>query len=265
MSGGGEVALVSVQIEAAVAVVTLENPPVNAMSDALLDGLGDALERLDGDDGVLAVVLTGSGEKAFAAGADLPALRHAMDSPGALSDHTDRTGRVLSRLNGMRAPTIAAIQASAVGGGLELALCADLAIVDARARLGLPEVGLGLIPGAGGTQRLARRIGVARATEMILRGRVIDSGSALELGLVSAVAEAGRTLSDALDLARELGRQPAIAVREALAAIKGGIALDLDSGLDLERAAFRRVLATEDAREGVDAFIDRRPPRFVNR
>jgi enoyl-CoA hydratase/carnithine racemase len=261
----GATRLIEVESVAGVAVVRLDNPPVNSMADALLDELGAVLESVEADLEVGALVLTGTGSKAFAAGADLPGLRAAMDDPDELAAHTSRTRRVLSRLAAMRLPTIAGIQASAVGGGLELALCCDLAVADEGARLGLPEVGLGLIPGAGGTQRLSRRVGAPIATEMILGGRLVKAPRALEIGLISAVAPAGEALAEARQLAERLAGQPRLAVEQALRVIRGGAELDLDEALDLEREAFLAVLATADAREGVDAFIARRKPSFRHR
>lgn len=247
-----------------VVTLHLDNPPVNAMADGLLDSLGEALERVDRSQAARAVVLTGRGSKAFAAGADLPGLRAAMDDESEMERHTTRTRRVLTRLATMRQPVIAALDASAVGGGLELVLACDLAIAAAGSRLGLPEVGLGLIPGAGGTQRLTRRIGALAATELILTGRLVTAEEAHRLGLISAVAKPGKALEDACSLARRLADQPAVAVQEALRVIRSGLALPLEEALDLERAAFIGVLRTPDACEGVDAFIERRRPRFTH-
>jgi len=262
MSGQG---LVKVDVREAVAVVELVNPPVNAMSDPLLEELDEVLAALDEDAESRAVVLTGSGDKAFAAGADLPSLRVAMDHPDELDEHTARTRRVLGRLDDLRQPTIAAIQATAVGGGLELALCCDLAIASEDARLGLPEVGLGLIPGAGGTQRMSRRVGVSKATELILTGRLVKATEAASLGLITGVATSGDALDDSVALARRLVAQPRLAVEGALRSIRAGADLVLAAGLEIERRAFLDALATEDAREGVDAFIARREPRFTHR
>jgi len=248
-----------------VATVRLDNPPVNSMSDPLLDQLDAALAGLASDGAVGAVVLVGTGEKAFAAGADLPTFRQVIEDPAEIEAHTGRTRAVLTRLGAMPAPVVAAVQASAVGGGLELALACDLVVADERARLGLPEVGLGLIPGAGGTQRLARRVGRMRATAMILEGRVLEAGEALAIGLVGELAPAGGVLAAARERAARLAAQPRVAVREALRVLRGGAELPLEQGLDLEHDAFLTVLATADAREGIDAFLERRAPSFGHR
>jgi enoyl-CoA hydratase len=259
--------LVAVEVDAAlgVAVVRLDNPPVNAMEEALLARLGEAFERIEAEEEIRAVVLTGTGDKAFAAGANLPELLEIMDDPDAIASHTALTRDVLGRIAACRRPVVAALQASAVGGGFELALSCDFVIADPRARVGLPEVGLGLIPGAGGTQRLARRIGAAAATEMILTGRLLKAPDALARGAVGAVAEPGEALVEARELAARLAAQPALAVEAAKRAIRLGGELSLEAGLDVERGLFTEILASADAREGVEAFISRREPRFGHR
>ena len=265
MNGSGRVGpLVHLEVDAAVATLRLDNPPVNALSDDVFDSLDRALSEV-ADSQVRAIVITGTGEKAFAAGADLPKFRDSMGDPEHFRAHTARTRRVLDRLARTTHPTIAAIQASAVGGGLELALCCDLAIAAENARLGLPEVGLGLIPGAGGTQRLGRRIGTLRATELILTGRLLKAPEALDMGLISAVASPGEVLDEARSLASKLAAKPALAVRAALGLVRAGADVELARGLDDERDAFLEVLAGDDAREGVEAFLERRDPNFRHR
>jgi enoyl-CoA hydratase/carnithine racemase len=157
---------------------------------------------------------------------------------------------------------IAAVQATAMGGGLELALCCDLIVVDERARLGLPEVSLGLIPGAGGTQRLWRRVGPARAAEAILLAQPLTPARGLEIGLVNEIAPAGAAAEHALALATRLAGLPARAVQAAKRALRGGFDLPLQEGMALEREQFESVLGTADAREGVQAFLERRRPSF---
>ena len=159
---------------------------------------------------------------------------------------------------------MAAVQAAAVGGGLELALSCDLIVADERARLGVPEVGLGLIPGAGGTQRLPRRIGAARAAELVLRGRLLKAAEAERIGLVNEAVPVGTALDRALELAAELASRPAVAVQAAKRAMRIGSELPLSEGLDVEHTEFLATLASADAREGVDAFLNRRRPQFVH-
>ncbi len=245
-----------------VAILTLEQPPVNAMDNALLEALALAAESLRDDATVRAVVLTGSGEKAFAAGARLDEFAGMLGDRSEIRHHTELSGWALRSVERLPQPVIAAVQATAMGGGLELALCCDLIVVDERAKLGVPEVSLGLIPGAGGTQRLPRRIGSARAAEAILLARPMGAARALEIGLVNEVAPAGESLAHALAIAARIAELPARAVQAAKHALREGRDLPLREGLALEREQFEGVLQTADAREGVQAFLQRRPASF---
>jgi enoyl-CoA hydratase/carnithine racemase len=185
-----------------------------------------------------------------------------MDERAAIRHHTELSRWALTALGRLPQPVIAAIQASAIGGGLELALSCDLAVADERARLGLPEVSLGLIPGAGGTQRLWRRIGPLRAAEAILLAQPLSAERACEIGFINEVAAAGEALSRALVLATRLAELPARAVQAALRALRAGQELTLHAGLELERELFETVLTSDDAHEGVQAFLQRRAPAF---
>jgi len=255
---------VEVRRDGAVGVVTLNNPPVNTLGNPVLEALLGAVESLQDDPGIRSVVITGTGEKAFASGADLPAFVQMLDSPDEIAHHTSLTRRLFDTIGGLRQPVVAAVQAAAVGGGLELALSCDLIVADERARLGVPEVGLGLIPGAGGTQRLPRRIGAARAAELVLRGRLLKAAEAERIGLVNEAVPEGTALDRALDLAAELASRPAVAVQAAKRAMKIGSELPLSEGLDVEHTEFLATLSSADAREGVDAFLNRRRPQFVH-
>jgi enoyl-CoA hydratase len=256
---------VDVSRSGAVALLTLDDPPVNALSDDLLSELEGAIAILAADDEVRAVVLTGAGKKAFAAGAKLDELAAVMNDPEAIADHTALTRRVLGAIEALPQPVVAAVQAAAVGGGLEVALACDLIVVDARAKLGLPEVGLGLIPGAGGTQRLPRRIGAGRAIPMLMLGELLSAEEAQAIGLSNRVAPTGKALQIGLELAEQLATRPAQAVRALKRAVRGGAELSVKDGLDLERAEFGAILGTPDAAEGVAAFIERRPAQFSHR
>jgi enoyl-CoA hydratase len=256
---------VEVRRDGAVGVVTINNPPVNTLGNPVLEALLGAVQSLQDDPGIRSLVITGTGEKAFASGADLPEFVQMLDSPDEIAFHTSLTRRLFGTISELRPPVVAAVQAAAVGGGLELALSCDLIVADERARLGVPEVGLGLIPGAGGTQRLPRRIGAARAIELVLRGRLLKAADAERIGLVNEVAPEGSALERAVELAAEIASRPAVAVQAAKRAMRIGIGLPLNEGLDVEHDEFLGTLASEDAREGVDAFLNRRPPEFVHR
>jgi enoyl-CoA hydratase len=246
----------------AVALVTLDRPQVmNALSFALLDELGEALATLDADPACRVVVITGAGERAFAAGVDIREL--AAQTPDSLLDRDPFA--VLERIPAMRVPVIAAVRGFALGGGFELALACDLVVASDDAQLGLPELGLGVVPGAGGTQRLSHAIGRARALEVILTGRRINADEAERLGLVTAVVPAADTLAHALELAARIAAAPPLAVTTAKAAVNASTRLPLADGIRFERAAFAALFATEDQHEGMSAFLEKRPPAWTGR
>jgi enoyl-CoA hydratase len=244
-----------------VALVTVDNPPVNALGDDVLDALADAAGAVATDAAVRAVVVTGAGDKVFMAGADLGEFQKLLDGDGSIEAHVRRSRRALDLLSSLPQPVVAAVQASAMGGGLEVALCCDLIVADPAARLGLPEVRLGLMPGAGGTQRLPRRIGVGPSAELLLLGKAVDAAEGHRLGLVNRVSEPGGALAEAVELATRLAGLPTQAVRS----IKRMLVRPDAGGLDREREAFLSVFATDDAREGVAAFVEKRAPAFRHR
>jgi enoyl-CoA hydratase/carnithine racemase len=244
-----------------VATIVIDNPPVNALSVETLMALDDAVTDV-ADTDVRAVVITGTGTKPFAAGADISDFPRLLADPEAMRKQVDWASGIMDRVAGLKQPVIAAVQGHAVGGGLELALCCDFIIADASVRLGLTEVKLALIPGAGGTQRLPRRIGQARAKDLLLRGRLLTAAEAYEWGLVSAVAVEGEALADAMALARELAERPGRAVQALKALVDSD--LELDAGLAFERSQFMAVFGTADAGEGYRAFLEKRPPNFVH-
>jgi enoyl-CoA hydratase len=251
---------VRVAIDGPVAVVTVDNPPVNALGNTILEGLRATAQALAANTDVRAVVLSGAGEKAFMAGADLDEFRGFLDVEGAIHEHVEISRGALGALSALPQPLVAAVQASAMGGGLEVALTCDLLVVDPSARLGLPEVRLGLMPGAGGTQRLSRRIGEGRAKELILLGGNITAEEAHAIGLANRVSAAGRTVEEAVALAERLAGLPGRAVQ----AIKQAFAADLTRGLDRERELFLGLFTTDDVREGVAAFVEKRKPAFTH-
>jgi enoyl-CoA hydratase len=245
-----------------VALVTIDRPEArNALSFALLAELADTLERLDTDRTTRAVVLTGAGEKAFAAGADITEL--AEQTPERLRAEGHFTS--WDRIAAVGVPVIAAVRGYALGGGCELAMSCDLIVAGDDARFGQPEIKIGVIPGAGGTQRLTRAIGAARAMELVLTGRMIDATEAQAAGLVTKVVPAADTIGEALALADAIATGPPLAVRAAKRAVREAAEGPLSAGLRAERDAFFDLFATDDQREGMRAFMEKRPPTWTGR
>ena len=246
-----------------VAIVTVDAPPVNALGRAVIGALAAAARELAGDRSVRAVILTGSGTHAFMAGADITEFEGLLgDGPAALDAFLDAAGRMLAAWATLPQPVLAAAQANAIGGGLELALVCDLILLDADARVGLPEVKLGLIPGGGGTQRLAHRIGRGAAKRMMLLGSLLDSEQALGCGLVDIVAPAGAALDEARGLAARIAANPAVAVQAIKRAVDAAGDGALEYGLAVERDAFMAAFASDDFKEGYTAFLEKRKPVF---
>ena len=238
-----------------VALVTIDRPEaLNALSFGLLRELADALEGLDADPGCRVIVLTGAGTRAFAAGADIREL--AVQSSASLADGHDFDA--WGRIDAIGLPLIAAVRGFALGGGCELAMACDMLIAGDDARFGQPEINLGVIPGAGGTQRLTRAIGPARAMELILTGRTMDADEASAAGLVTKIVPAGATVDAALELAARIAAMPPLAVRAAKSAVRAAAELPLTHGLAAERQAFFALFDTADQAEGMSAFIEKR-------
>lgn len=248
-----------------VARLTIDNPPLNLVTEALLASFEVALAALEAADPgeVRAVVVTGEGERAFSAGSHVGEFE-AQRGPAGRARHELESG-VATRLAELPMPTIAAIEGNALGGGLELALCCDLRVASEHARLGLPEVRLAVIPGAGGTQRLPRIVGLARAKELILTGRVLTATEAERIGLVHEVVPAGQALARATAIGEEIALRGPIAVREAKRLIDQATDLDLDAGLAAELDASDRVFATDDMLEGAASFFGKRDPEYHGR
>jgi enoyl-CoA hydratase len=244
-----------------VALVTLDRPEaLNALSFDLLDELADALAALDADPSCRAIVLTGSG-RAFAAGADIVEL--APQTYASLRD--GHRFDVWDKLAAVGLPMIAAVRGVALGGGCELAMTCDMIVAAEDARFGQPEIRLGVMPGAGGTQRLTRAIGKARAMELILTGEPIDARLALSLGLVNRVVPAEATVDAALELAARIATMPPLAIRAAKAAVRGAHEDALAAGLTAERDTFFRLFDTADQSEGMAAFTEKRSPTWSGR
>ncbi len=246
--------------EDGVEILVLKNPPVNALSTALLADLERAVGALATDPKVRAVVLTGEGQY-FSAGADLKEMA-TLDLASA--PRIVREGHaLLERLAGLPVPVVAAINGLALGGGLELALACDLRIAGESAKLGAPEVNYGLMPAYGGTQRLPRLVGLPKAKELVFTGAMISAAEALRIGLVNRTVPAGQELRAARDLAHTIGQRAPRAVRAAKRAMAEGIEGPLARGLENEAHLFEtEVLPSEDLAEGIAAFLERRPPKF---
>ena len=240
-----------------VALVTLDRPAtLNALSFDLLDDLVDALETLDADPACRAVVITGSGSRAFAAGADIRELEPQTSASLAAGGRF----RAWDRLAAVGLPLIAAVRGVALGGGCELAMVCDMIVAAEDATFGQPEILIGVMPGAGGTQRLTRAIGKGRAMELILTGRSLTAPEALARGLVTRVVPPEATLDAALELAATVATMPPLAVRAAKAAILDASDRPLADGLANERTAFFGLFDTDDQAEGMAAFTQKRPP-----
>ncbi|MDG4823426.1 enoyl-CoA hydratase-related protein [Asanoa sp. WMMD1127] len=245
-----------------IGTIRLERPPMNALNTQVQEEIrAAALEAAD-DDSVRAVVVYG-GEKVFAAGADIKEMTAMsyVDMAGRAANLSAALGAVAR----IPKPVVAAITGYALGGGCELALACDWRVVADDAKLGQPEIKLGIIPGAGGTQRLARLVGPARAKDIVLSGRMVDADEALRIGLADKVVPAADVYAEAVALVRPYANGPAQAIRAAKAAIDGGLDMDLNSGLAWESQLFAALFATDDRREGMTAFVEKRKPDFTGR
>ena len=256
---------ISTEYDDAVAVVTIDHPPVNALSAPLLEELEAELARLDADDGVRAIVLEGAGERAFVAGADIsefPALREAASQEGGSARGIQKLG---ARMDAAHTPFVAAIHGFCLGGGLELAMCCDIRVASEDAQLGQPEIKLGLIPGGGGTQRLPRLVGLGRAMLLNMTGDFIDARTAYEWGLVERVVPKAELLETAVGIGRSISQRSPVAVSVLRELARTTRDLPLEEGLRREADGFRRCLASEDGAEGVAAFLEKREPQFTGR
>ncbi|MEQ4576212.1 MAG: enoyl-CoA hydratase-related protein [Gammaproteobacteria bacterium] len=256
--------VVLVEDRQAVRTLTVNRPDkLNALNRQTLQALDQAFAEAAAADGVRAVVLTGAGAKAFVAGADIAEM---ADLPAVQGRDFSLLGQqLMRRIERMPKPVIAAINGFALGGGLELAMACHLRLAADSARVGQPEINLGLIPGFGGTQRLLRLTSRAAALELCLLGEPIDAARALQLGLVNRVVPAGQLQEQALQLAGKLADAAPIALRGILDAVVLGGECAMEEGLQFETAQFALMFATEDMREGTRAFLERRKPRFANR
>jgi enoyl-CoA hydratase len=245
--------------EEPIATVQINRPAVrNALNDEVMDELVQTLTALDDDDAIRCIVLTGD-ERAFAAGADIKETFVTATPVSMLKQDLTSKWEAIRRI---RTPIIAAVSGYALGGGCELAMICDIIVASETAQFGQPEINLGIIPGAGGTQRLTRTVGKYRANELILTGRFIKADEAKAIGLVAQVYPTSSWLDDAKTLARTIAEKPPVAVRLATEAVDLAWNSTLDAGLEFERKAFYLLFATEDKNEGVDAFVNKRKATF---
>jgi enoyl-CoA hydratase len=251
---------VQLKKEDKIAFITMNRPEaLNALNSKVLSDLGDVIKQLEKDDDISAVILTGEG-RAFVAGAD---IREMMEkNPIEARNFTYLGQNVLKELENLNKPVIAAVNGVALGGGCELALACDIILASEKARLGFPEVGLGIHPGFGGTQRLPRLIGKAKAKELIFTADIIDAKEAERIGLVNKVVPPDKLVEEAKDMASKISQQAPVAIRLAKSAINKGYDMDLDTGLFYEVESVSMAFSTRDSKEGMTAFTKRRKPQF---
>ena len=250
-----------IERDGAVAIITINRPKVlNALNTQTLDELRRAILELKHDEAVRAVILTGAGEKSFVAGADINEL--ATQTPTGGREHAIRGQHVLDLIEQMGKPVIAAINGYALGGGCELAMACTIRIATDTAKLGQPEINLGIIPGYAGTQRLARIVGKGRALELLLTGDQIGAPEALRLGLVNRVVPAAELMTEAKKLAAALAAKAPVAIRYILEAVNKGIEMPFAQAQIFEATLFGLVASTDDMREGTAAFLEKRKPAF---
>ncbi len=251
-----------VETRGRVGLVTLNRPKaLNALNDALMNELGDALAKFDADDGIGAMVISGS-DKAFAAGADIGAMKDWGYMDVYKGEYITRNWE---RMRSIRKPVIAAVAGYALGGGCELALMCDIIIAADTAKFGQPEIKLGIIPGAGGTQRLPRAVGKAKAMDLVLTARMMDAAEAERAGLVSRVVPADKLIDEALAAAAQIAEFSLPSVMMAKEAVNRAYESPLAEGMLFERRLFHALFATEDQKEGMAAFVEKRKPKFRHR
>ncbi|AHF07179.1 enoyl-CoA hydratase [Desulfitobacterium metallireducens DSM 15288] len=254
--------VVELVVTEGVGVVTINNQPVNALTLEVRGQLKEVLQEVKENSEIRAIVITGAGPKCFVAGADI------KDFPNQFEvgprENATIYKEMFSYLENAPQPVICALNGLALGGGLELALSCDLRIADEKAKFGLTEVNLGLIPGLGGTQRLARLVGPAKAKELLFTGRMVRAEEALSIGLVNQVVAAGESLNEALTLAKKLAKGAGVAMSSTKQLVNRGLELELADALEMEMKYVEKIFTTDDLREGLDAFINKREAVFKN-
>nr|WP_295969784.1 enoyl-CoA hydratase-related protein [uncultured Bacillus sp.] len=251
------------EIDERIAIVSINRPPVNPLNTQVFEELIQLMDELEANEDVNVILITGNGDKAFVAGADLNEMMH-LDTVGMLN-MSQVSRRAFSKIENLSKPVIAVINGLALGGGFELALACDLRIASEKAKFAFPEIGLGIIPGGGGTQRIQKIAGQGIAKELLYFGEMIDAAQALKLHIINKVTPHSDLISTAKEWARKLTQKPAVALRMMKTAVQAGSNVDLDSGLMLEAACFVSAFSTEDRKEGMAAFVEKRKPNFTGR
>ncbi len=254
---------ISVVVEESIATVTVDHPPVNALNRPLWIRIGEVFEELSVRDDVRVAIVTGAGEKSFVAGADITELGEKRRFDG--EAYSRLCQESLNKVEFCPQPVIAAINGFALGGGCELIMACDIRIASSKARIGVPEINLGIIPGAGGTQRMARIVPLGYAKILVLSGDMIPAEEALRIGLVDRVVAPESLMEEARSLAQKFAAKAPRALALAKKAVNEGIAVSLREGLNIEANYFGILCGTEDKNEGVDAFLKKRPPRFTGK
>ena len=245
-----------------ICILTINRPKaLNALNSRVLEELSDAVDQIEKDKDIYVVIITGEG-KAFVAGADILEMKD-MTSEAARK-FAKQGLEVFRKIELMEKVVIAAVNGFALGGGCELAMCCDIRIASEKAKFGQPEVGLGITPGFAGTQRLSRLVGIAKAKELIFTGDMIDANEAEKIGLVNKVTKHEELMNTAVELARKIASKGQIAVRYSKVAINRGVETDIETGMEIERNLFSLCFATDDQKEGMTAFIEKRKPEFKN-
>ncbi|HWL11433.1 MAG TPA: enoyl-CoA hydratase-related protein [Ureibacillus sp.] len=252
-----------IETQESIATVTINRPPVNPLNSEVFQELLSFFEAVNNDDEIRAIILTGSGHKAFVAGADISEMA-SLDTVG-IMQMVQGSLKALDTIENCKKPVIAAINGLALGGGFELALACDLRISTDKAKFAFPEVGLGIIPGGGGTQRLQRIVGQGVAKQLLFLGDMITADQALSYGIVNEVVTSDALLDTAKEWASKLAQKPAVALQVLKEVVNTGANLDLLSGLKFETTAFVNAFSTSDAKEGLTSFLEKRKPSYVGR
>jgi enoyl-CoA hydratase/carnithine racemase len=257
---------VEVRKEGPIVFVTINNPPMNVLSSQVTAELLNCFEKLAADNDLRVLVITGAGERAFVAGADIKEFPQVLQGPaGTGKNYSLSVHRMFNALDNFPKPTIAAINGAALGGGCEVTLACDFRIAVEGALFGLPEIKLGLLPGGGGTQRLPRLVGEVKAKELMFLGDHISAKEALKIGLINQVVPQGELMAEVVKFAEKLASRPGVVISLIKEAVQRGTQTSLAEGLQIEADMFDRAFMTEDAQEGVKAFVEKRPPQFTHR